>query len=895
MNDTDRGLSTGPATLRGRDVEVRAIEGCVRDALEGSTSALLVEGGRWMGKSRLLREADVVATAAGVRVLDAERGVQAIAEQLEEVARGSPTLVCVDDAHSVERDTAAALPAVAHRLRHLPIGWVVACRATHLSPQLVDLRTHLEGLGGTTISLQPLDGTAVGALIADVVGAGPTPELLQFVERAGGIPGLVVQLLQGLLDEGLLPITSGWADLSEARLPKRLCDMTRADLACVSPAARHAIVVASALGATASFDQLATMLEVTPASLLGTVEELVRAELLVDGERRLRFNSDLIRQAVVETVPREVRRALQRQAVGVLVDFGASPVEPATDLASDADVGDRTAISTLIVASKAVAASDARAAAELSRRAFALTTAGDGVRATLVPDAALLLQAAGRAEEGKELVDLVLAERLAPQAEARIRLGVARMQDLAADVRTAAGRAALALPSLPPDLRAQHLAEQIGNLLADGRPEVAATMLPEAESAVAAADEPSAAVALATAKAQLAYVGGRFDDARRELDRAVAWDIDRDEQVRLVDLCRAELLLASDELHVASEVAADGADLAERTGRPAAARSWRRLLGRAQLQEGRLVDASVTLDAAVDADSPLVTVGDMATTAALSRIAIHTGESRRARVLARLVEGTLGHMSLEIRRQAAWLLAMNDLATGDARGAQARLASLRRDGTASMIPLLMVDISDYTHLARIARGAEDEALARLAVSGAEARSRANPGCASLASVAAHARGLLEDDAALLAEAAELFAGGPRRLAHASAVEDHGRQLLRDGIRAGAVEDFGQALRLYSRCGARWDAARVRRRLRVLGVRRRIVTVDGPTTGWPALTEAELAVVRLVAEGSTNRAVATQLFISPHTVSMHLRHVFTKLGISSRVELARLTLEHDVAA
>ncbi|WP_354671427.1 helix-turn-helix transcriptional regulator [Streptomyces sp. CSDS2] len=63
-------------------------------------------------------------------------------------------------------------------------------------------------------------------------------------------------------------------------------------------------------------------------------------------------------------------------------------------------------------------------------------------------------------------------------------------------------------------------------------------------------------------------------------------------------------------------------------------------------------------------------------------------------------------------------------------------------------------------------------------------------------------------------------------------------------------------------------------------------------GWASLTPAELRVARLVAEGLTNRAVAQRLCISPHTVDSHLRHAFAKLGISSRVALARLTLIHD---
>ena len=58
-----------------------------------------------------------------------------------------------------------------------------------------------------------------------------------------------------------------------------------------------------------------------------------------------------------------------------------------------------------------------------------------------------------------------------------------------------------------------------------------------------------------------------------------------------------------------------------------------------------------------------------------------------------------------------------------------------------------------------------------------------------------------------------------------------------------------------------------------------------------LTSSELSVVRLVADGLTNREVAERLYVSPHTVSGHLRHAFEKLSISSRVTLSRLALEH----
>jgi DNA-binding CsgD family transcriptional regulator len=166
---------------------------------------------------------------------------------------------------------------------------------------------------------------------------------------------------------------------------------------------------------------------------------------------------------------------------------------------------------------------------------------------------------------------------------------------------------------------------------------------------------------------------------------------------------------------------------------------------------------------------------------------------------------------------------------------------------------------------------------------------------SIAAASAHAHGLVNGDLDALEEATRLFAGSPRLLALASAQEDYGLALVRNGDREGGVAELGHALQIYSSAGAVWDAARARRRLRDLGVRRRLLASSRPSDGWDGLTNSELAVAKLVADGLTNRQVAERLFVSPHTVSMHLRRAFTKLDINSRVELTRLALVQAEAA
>jgi DNA-binding CsgD family transcriptional regulator len=214
-------------------------------------------------------------------------------------------------------------------------------------------------------------------------------------------------------------------------------------------------------------------------------------------------------------------------------------------------------------------------------------------------------------------------------------------------------------------------------------------------------------------------------------------------------------------------------------------------------------------------------------------------------------------------------------------------------GDELILPRFPLDIADDVLLARIGLAAQDDELAQLAPSYSGGRAELNPGVASIAATAAHVRGLVARSTTDLHEAVELFERTTRPLELAGALEDLGINLIGTD-REAAIDALARTLAVYTELGATWDARRVRGRLRELGVRRRLVAAAPKTNGWAAISSSELAVAQLVAEGLTNREVAERLFISPHTVNSHLRHVFAKLGINSRVELARLARDYEIA-
>jgi DNA-binding CsgD family transcriptional regulator len=130
------------------------------------------------------------------------------------------------------------------------------------------------------------------------------------------------------------------------------------------------------------------------------------------------------------------------------------------------------------------------------------------------------------------------------------------------------------------------------------------------------------------------------------------------------------------------------------------------------------------------------------------------------------------------------------------------------------------------------------------------------------------------------------------LARASPSEDLGVLHARQADKDQAIHHLTEAIHGYQPTGAAADMARIRRRLRELGVRRRSWTHSAgrPITGWQSLTDTERVASELVAQGLNNKQVAGQMYISVHTVAFHMRQIFRKLDIGSRLELARIVMQ-----
>jgi DNA-binding CsgD family transcriptional regulator len=918
----------GPVTppIRGRAGELTVIGALVTALVGGHGGVLVIEGPPGIGKSRLLTEVMALADKGGVRTLfgeafeyqqavpffslfmatlradppvgdvDALRRlggsadlrywvVHDLQDAIHAAAAETPLVIVLEDIHWADTGTLLALRSLATARPDVPVLWVLTARTGAGGPGVQETLSVLQRADAAVVRVAAMSPDAVGDMVSDTVRANADESLLNLAAKAHGNPFLVGELVGGLDEEGRLDVSGGRAVASGDGLPRRLGAGMRQRLDLLSDGAGEVVRVAAVLPDRFSAGLLAAMLDRQPASLMSAVEEAVRADLLVEDGEQLRFRHDLLREATRQSLPDSLRRAMERQSASVMLSMGAAPAEVATQLARSAEPGDREAIDALRQAAQSVGHSDASAAADLSKRALELLPADDPEHGLLVAETVALLNRASRYHEAEELAVAALSEVASPEQEAEIRLRLPTLNKHSTQRRVEENRRALQLGDISEVTRARHLGWLAYNLaLHDQRGEQRAA----ANEAAAAAASTGDLEATIMANLTLALLDGGEGYAGRSLRRlAELCALARASDVTAAHFSAANhyafLLAAVGRLDEAAAQVADGTAQARREGNAMALAIWATTDGIVQLSAGLLSAARAATESLPRPERTGVTPLDMIRMLILADVAVRTDDRMLLQQVVNDARDAYSTGSSAVDRGAAHVLALAAWQRDDVHDAMRWLGGITLFGT----PVWSLVLDRVILGARVASAAGDAGLRARVLQATDMLEREQPAIPLFTGVAGYARGILERDAQALVAAADVLQSSSRPLLYAAAAEDAGRELARIDRGDEALDQLNAAFDTYMGHEALADARRVGRELRRLGVQRRIVSQPRAKTGWDSLTDSELKVVNLIAQGATNRSVAQRLHVTPHTVKAHLHNAFAKLGIPSRAELSKL--------
>lgn len=917
---------TPPTPIRGRPLEVDQIRTMIAALARGVGGVLFIEGPPGIGKSRLLSEAAALAVKAGVRPLfgeafeyqqsvpfaplfmatlradppigDAESFrrlgsdadlrycvVHDLQAAISAQAAHQPLILILDDIHWADNATLSALRSLVAGLTDVPVLWMLAARTGAGGSALREALAWLECADAQVVRLNAIPPGAAVDIVSDVIKANPDASLRTMVERAHGNPFLLMELVQGLQEEDRISVEGGRAVATGQLLPQRLTQTMRQRLDRLSDAAREVVQVAAVLPDRFSGGLLAAMLERQPVALVAAVDEAVRADLLVDVDAHLRFRHDLLRQAARQSMPESLRRAMEREVGTTLLEQGAAPEEVATLLARSAELGDLVAVAALRNAARSAAWGDVGTAAELSKRALELMPVHDPERSALVAETVVLLNRAMRYDEAEQLAGATLSSELSAEQEARVRLSLSMTAwALTAQQRAEENRRALQLSPLHELTRARHQAWLAYHLVTNGQSGLAGPATNEASASAQSTGDLETMVLAEVTRAYLDCVAGygqRAVSRLEELDAAIR-GADLPQAVhQLAAFHRANLLIVTGRLEDAAAISTGMQATGNERGRVAVT-IWAQLDGLVHLAAGRLTAARTATEKIDPQDRMAWTaVGGVVGLLTLADVAVRTDDRSLLRQAVIQAHAAYSDGPPAMAGVARQVLALAAWRHADLHGAVRWLAG---DGALLETPVWPLDLDHLTLAARVAAAAGDAGLRARVVQAVDTLGRERPSVPLFTSIAQQARGILERDAEALLAAAALLETSGRPLLYAAAREDAGNELGRTQRIAEAVDQLHHAFDTYLACEAIGDAHRVSRALRCHGVTRRVVTPARTKEGWDSLTESELRVVYLVADGATNQDAAKQLHLSPHTVNTHVRNAFVKLGINSRNQL-----------
>lgn len=813
----------------------------------------------------------------------------AVTRLIERLADRAPVLMVVDDLQWADEATVTLLHHLARRLEGDPVAMVATCRSTDAEvPRISRLRRSLHRLGLLTdLPLEPLDPGAAAALAAVVLGGAASRETVdRVVSRSGGIPLFVEALARELAHEGGAGVPSSVRDVLTERLERLLPD----ERAVLSVLAVHNAALPSVLLAEASglpVDQVLVALErlereaiiaVTPRGPMPAHPLLVETaigELTEVARRRLHLR---LAGALAKHLPDDLdRRAHHERGAGDLAarDGALAVLIAAGDRARDVHAHEAAARWYAAALEVVRRPGDQRSLPLVLERLGESRFRSGGIRQAIPLWEEALdrytarhdRDAAGRvrgllARAERDRGDLELARSHldagialfvgrphAPGLAALLRDRAAlleRLDDLAALATTVATLQAVTGPGAPPRSHVDAGLTAAALFLRRRAFTAARAALDDALQTAGRADDPQLLLAVHDAAVAAALEVADLRAVRDHADRALA----------LADLvgapasamrargCLAVAGFFAGDRGVADDGVAATLGLARRLGIPrglasalairAIIRAFRGELDRARadLEEAARVAASVPVDEHV--------AGDVAM--ARARLALEAGDLPTSLALLDVLTSSRGR-NVPVRLALAGEV---QLAVGDG-GAAMRLAG----------ELETLDGGDLFSTANAAR-----------LRGLEASARGDPGTAWTD----------------LCAAADRFTALGVHLEAARTVVD----LPLSGPRGETVTRLRDAVRILEAAGLRRAADQGRRALRSMGHRpappRRRADPAAP------LSDRELEVARLFAEGLTTTEVAERLFISPHTATTHLRHVYARLGVRSRAALTRALLD-----
>ena len=839
------------------------------------------------------------------------RSHRAVRVLLEHLARPKPMVLVLDDFHWADPASvellgallrkpagAAVLIAFALRPRQVPERLTSALERAHRAASL----TRIEVDALTQAEARDL----LGATVDDA-------EAAVLYDECGGNPFYLEQLARSL-DRAGRPASPSEPPLIAIGIPSAVAASLSEELGLLSERARIVLEGAAVAGDPFEPDLAADAAETSEAAALEAVDELLQLDLIrqTDVPRRFRFRHPLVRRAVYETAPAGWRLRAHERCAEALGARGAAAAALAHHIERSARQGDLAAVAVLREAGEAAARLAPESAARWFGGALRLLpeAAPTQDRAGLLLARAGALAAAGRFAQSHEAVlEAVAIVPGEPSAlQTTVATACAGVERFLGRYEQAHARLVTALRNLPAPVSIESvklLMELTLNEFYRSRYEAMHDWAARAVSTAKGLGD-AALMALATAMLALADAMTGPTDAARSHRNDAATLVDELSDDELSPRPEAASWLGVAELYLDLYAEADAhasraQSLARATGRGDPLFRLYPVLPRIWYVRANLAEAAALLDGAIEAGrllgSPPALAGNLFNR---SVVAIAVGDLDIAVATAEeAVELTRDLDEGFVTAWAAVRLASVRLETAQPLQA-AELLLARAGGEAlALIPggwrAYCLELLTRCWLAL---GRREEAARAAACAEANASVVQLPLAAAWADRAQAAVALDAGDAAYASERALASAtaadavGAPIEAALSRVLA--GRALAQAGHREMAVAELQRAVEALDACGALRYRQSAERELGKLGHRthRRTRPGNPRRPGIESLTERELQVTWLVVDRKTNPEIAAELFLSQKTVETHLRNIFNKMGVSTRVALARAVERGD---